>query len=88
MAIKMEGDTARAWIAKMSEYEKVVQPATVSAVQIPEHFIVIQDGDVPITGTLYCRARCWLVRSSQGTLYAVPDMVFRAQYRRVEDVSR
>lgn len=85
MAVVMESDVARHWIDRMSSYQTLPKTRVVHAVKIPFDFIVVQDGDTPITGKLHCKAGCWLVRSPQGALYAVPDDVFATAYQEVID---
>lgn len=87
MAIVMEGGVARAWVDKMSDYQTIPTTRMVQAVQVPNDFTVVQDGDAVITGTLHCKAGCWLVMS-RGALYPVPDDVFRRQYEEVVDHER
>lgn len=83
MALVMEGDVARTWIEKMSDYQTIPTTRMVQAIQVPYDFDVVQDTDTPITGTLHCKAGCWLVMSPQGALYAVPDEAFRKWYEEV-----
>lgn len=79
----IEGDVARAWTGKMRPFQTLPKTRVVQAVQIPHDFIMVQDGDVAITGKLHCKAGCWLVRTSQGNLYPVPSDVFGSQYEEV-----
>jgi hypothetical protein len=83
--IVIEGEAARRWIGKMLPYEKR-EVVEVSAVQIPDDFIVIQDADdAPIRGKLHARKDCYLVRSRGGILYPVTEETFRRLYSPVEE---